>query len=158
MRSAPPYATLQTFVAPFINICVSSSLLPPTSAYLNQILAMHAKAQLEDFSHSSSVFDRFIEIDPDQYAPHWWNHFRSSVKFGDDWWRNGQVNLGGMLSQQKMALGDIIDMVEEYKDKLAVSVSVSNWPPLCLIASPDRSLCIGDISVSPAIIRSFSTK
>jgi hypothetical protein len=88
---------------------------------------MHAKAQLENFSHSSNVFDRFIEIDPDRYAPQWWNQFRSSVKFGDNWWRDGQVNLGGMLRQQKMPLGDIIEMVEEYKQELAVAVFVSKF-------------------------------
>lgn len=119
------YVTLQTFVTPFINICVSSSMVPPTSLYLNQILTMHATAQLEDFSHSSSVFDRFIEIDPDRYTPRWWNQFRSSLKFGDDWWRNGYVNRGGMLAQKTMALGDILEMVDEYKDQLVDAVYVS---------------------------------
>ncbi|OJA10238.1 hypothetical protein AZE42_11905 [Rhizopogon vesiculosus] len=83
---------LETFIGPIINICISSSVLPLTSAYLNKILTIQAITRLESMPQSSSLFDRFIEIDPDRYVPQWCNDMRSAVKFSFDWWSSCHID------------------------------------------------------------------
>jgi hypothetical protein len=85
---------------------------------------MHATVRLESLPQSSSLFDRFIEIDPDRYAPHWCNVMRSAVKFSFDWWKIPRIDCEKPFIRHQIALGDIIEMMQEYKEQLEVPVPV----------------------------------
>ncbi|OAX31249.1 hypothetical protein K503DRAFT_806224 [Rhizopogon vinicolor AM-OR11-026] len=86
---------------------------------------MHATVQLESLPQSSSLFDRFIEIDPDRYAPHWCNVMRSAVKFSFDWWKIPRIDCEKPFIRHQITLGDIIEMMQEYKEQLEVPVPES---------------------------------
>ncbi|OJA07792.1 hypothetical protein AZE42_12693 [Rhizopogon vesiculosus] len=86
---------------------------------------MHATIQLESLPKSSSLFDRFIEIDPDRYAPHWRNDMCSAAKFSFDWWTNRRIDAERPFTRHNITLGDIIEMTAEYKDQRAVPVPES---------------------------------